>query len=193
MGTPHAMADSESPNPVPGNVEADRKTSGSEAPGPALQQLEAELADNRDKLMRALAEQQNIRLQAQRERDDAVRYASSPLISELIDSLDNLRRALESVPGGTGDAALDPLLAGVAATERNLLETLARYGVQKIEPLGASFDPHRHHAMFRRPDPAIEGTVIEVLQPGYLLYDRLIRPAMVGVAGPADKREDTAA
>jgi molecular chaperone GrpE len=193
MGIPNAMADPGSQNTAPDEAETDRKTPDSEGTGPDLQQLEAELADTRDKLMRALAEQQNIRRQAQRERDEAVRYAGSPLISELIDSLDNLRRALESVPAGTGDAALDPLLAGVAATERNLLETLGRHGVQKIEPLGASFDPHRHHAMFRRPDPAIEGTVIEVLQPGYLLHDRLIRPAMVGVAGPADEPEDTAA
>ena len=147
--------------------------------------LEAELVDTKDKLLRALAEQQNIRKQMQREREEAVRFAGSRLAEDLVDTLDNLRRAIESVPeDASGHEAVKPFLAGVEATERNLLETLARHGVKKVDPLGSAFDPHQHHAMFQRPDAAAEGTVVEVLQPGYMLHDRLLRPAMVGVAVP---------
>ncbi|MCH4560494.1 MULTISPECIES: nucleotide exchange factor GrpE [Mesorhizobium] len=148
--------------------------------------VEAELADTTEKLLRALAEQQNIRRQMQRERDEAVRFASARLAEDLLDTLDNLRRAIESVPVEASDhTVVKPLLAGVEATERNLLETLARHGVQKIDPSGSAFDPHHHHAIFQRPDAtAAEGTVIEVLQPGYMLHGRLLRPAMVGVAVP---------
>jgi molecular chaperone GrpE len=148
--------------------------------------MEAELADTDERLLRALAEQQNIRRQMQREREEAVRFAGSRLAEDLLDTLDNLRRAIESVPADASDQqAVKPLLAGVEATERNLLETLARHGVQKIDPFGSAFDPHHHHAIFQRPDAtAAEGTVIEVLQPGYMLHGRLLRPAMVGVAVP---------
>ena len=157
-------------------------TTGDQLP----QGVEAELADTREKLLRALAEQQNIRRQMQREREEAVRFAGSRLAEDLLDTLDNLRRAIESVPvEASGHKVVKPLLAGVEATERNLLETLARHGVQKIDPFGSAFDPHHHHAMFQRPDAtAAEGTVIEVLQPGYMLHGRLLRPAMVGVAVP---------
>ncbi|WP_377848560.1 nucleotide exchange factor GrpE [Bosea sp. UC22_33] len=150
------------------------------SPGP----LQSELADTRDKLLRSLAEQQNIRQQMQRQREEAVKFAASQLAGDLVDTLDNLRRAIESVPPDAADhASIGPLLKGVQNTESNLLATLARHGMQRIHPLGAAFDPHVHHAIIQRPDEtAADGTVVEVLQPGYTLHDRVLRPAMVGVA-----------
>ena len=146
--------------------------------------LQAELADTKDRLLRALAEQQNIRRQMQRQCEEAVKFAASRLTGDLLDTLDNLRRAIESVPPEASDHdAVKPLLKGVETTEGNLLTTLARHGMQRIDPLGAVFDPHHHHAILQRPDPTVaEGTVVEVLQPGYTLHGRVLRPAMVGVA-----------
>jgi molecular chaperone GrpE len=146
--------------------------------------FQAELADTQDRLLRALAEQENIRRQMQRQRDEAVKFAASQLAGNLVDTLDNLRRAIESVPPEAArHEAVGPILKGVEVTEANLLATLTRHGMQRIDPLGAAFDPHLHHAIFQRSDAtASEGTVVEVLQPGYMLHDRVLRPAMVGVA-----------
>jgi molecular chaperone GrpE len=141
-----------------------------------------EIAALRDRLLRALAEQENIRRRAARDRDEAVRFASTDLARDLLPSLDNLRRALESV---VGDAPADAaLVTGIEATERGLLDALARNGIVRIAPQpGDPFDPHRHQAMFEVPaSPHPPGTVAEVLQPGYALHERLLRPAMVGVA-----------
>jgi molecular chaperone GrpE len=147
-------------------------------------QLQAELADTKDKLLRALAEQENIRRQMQRQRDEAVRFAASKLAGDLVDTLDNLRRAIESAPPEAPDhAVIKPLLKGVETTEGKLLATLALHGLRRVDPLGAVFDPHIHDAIFQRFDATVpEGTVVEVLQPGYMLHDRVLRPAMVGVA-----------
>jgi molecular chaperone GrpE len=160
--------------PVPGQA-GDPTSPGS---------LQTELADTKDKLLRALAEQQNIRQQMQRQRDEAVKFAASHLAGDLLDTLDNLRRAIDSAPPeASRHEAVNPILKGVEVTEANLLATLARHGMQRIDPLGAAFDPNRHHAIVQRADAtAAEGTVVEVLQPGYMLHDRVLRPAMVGVA-----------
>ncbi|CAH0342579.1 nucleotide exchange factor GrpE [Rhizobium sp. CECT 9324] len=146
--------------------------------------LQAELANTKDRLLRALAEQQNIRQQMQRQREEAVKFAASQLTGDLLDTLDNLRRAIESVPRGASDRdGVNPILKGVEATEANLLATLSRHGLQRIDPLGVAFDPHVHHAIRQHPDATVaDGTVVEVLQPGYLLHGRILRPAMVGVA-----------
>lgn len=177
-------------DPRPGQKAAEAKPDSekpvSEMPAdPAsATELQAELADTKDKLLRALAEQQNIRRQMQRQSEEAVKFAASQLTGDLLDTLDNLRRAIESVPpDASGHEAIKPLLKGVETTEGNLLATLARHGMQRIDPLGAAFDPHHHHAVLQRPDAtAAEGTVVEVLQPGYMLHGRVLRPAMVGVA-----------
>ena len=151
--------------------------------------LEAELAEHKDRLLRALAEAENTRRRAQRERDDATRYAISGFAKELLSAADNLRRALDSLPEAeVGDERTSSLLAGVAATERELLSVFERHGIRRIDPMGERFDHNLHQAIFEvehgdRPP----GTIIEVLQPGYLLHDRLLRPAMVGVAKPPAK------
>jgi molecular chaperone GrpE len=151
--------------------------------------LEAELAEHKDRLLRALAEAENTRRRAQRERDDATKYAISGFAKELLSAADNLRRALDSLPEAeVGDERTRSLLAGVAATERELMSVFERHGIRRIDPMGEHFDHNLHQAIFEvehgdRPP----GTIVEVLQPGYLLHDRLLRPAMVGVAKPPAK------
>jgi molecular chaperone GrpE len=146
--------------------------------------LEAELAEQKDRLLRALAETENIRRRAQREREDASKYAVTGFAKELLSAADNLRRALDSLPeADVKDERMRSLLAGVAATERELLGVFERHGIRRIDPIGERFDHNFHQAIFEaeRPDQP-SGTIVEVLQPGYVLHDRLLRPAMVGVA-----------
>jgi molecular chaperone GrpE len=146
--------------------------------------LEAELAEQKDHLLRALAETENVRRRAQREREDALKYAVSGFAKELLSVADNLRRALDSLPESeVRDERTRGLLAGVAATERELLSVFERHGIQRIDPDGERFDHNLHQAIFEAERPGKPGgTIIEVLQPGYVLHDRLLRPAMVGVA-----------
>jgi molecular chaperone GrpE len=155
---------------------------------PGTGNLEAELAEAKDRLLRALAETENVRRRAQRERDDAQRFAISNFAKDLVNVADNLRRALESVPDAEAvDERTRNLLAGVAATERELLAAFERAGIRKVEPrVGDRFDHNQHEAMFEVENtgqPA--GAIIQVLQPGYMIHDRLLRPAMVGVAKAA--------
>ena len=149
-----------------------------------LTALEAELAEQKDRLLRALAETENVRRRAQREREDASKYAVTGFAKDLLSAADNLRRALESLPEAEiKDEHTRSLLAGVAATERELLSVFERHGIRRIDPKGDPFDHNFHQAIFeaeRNDQP--NGTVVEVLQPGYVLHDRLLRPAMVGVA-----------
>jgi molecular chaperone GrpE len=149
-----------------------------------LAEVETELAGVKDRLLRALAEQENSRRRAARERDEAVKFAESGLARDLLSTVDDLGRARKSVPEEKmADETVQKLLTGVAAIERGLLDALEKHGIRRIYPLGEPFDPNRHQAVFEATDverPA--GTVIEVLQPGYLHHDRLLRPAMVGVA-----------
>src|SRR5579871_2178776 len=139
--------------------------------------LEAELADHKDRLLRALAEVENIRRRAERERAEAVKYAVTGFAKDLLAVADNLRRALDSMPEAEiADGRTRSLLDGVAATERELLAAFERHGLRR-------FDHNLHEAVFEaeRPDQP-GGIVVEVLQPGYVLHDRLLRPAMVGVS-----------
>jgi molecular chaperone GrpE len=152
--------------------------------------LAAEVAELRDQLLRALAEAENQRRRSQREREEAVRYAAAPMLRDLLGVADNLQRALESVPGEAADedGALKILLEGVQLTARELQTVFERHGIVKLDPLGERLNPHHHEAMFEVPDPEQpSGTIVQVVQPGYLLHDRLLRPARVGVAkgGPA--------
>ena len=146
--------------------------------------LEAELAEQKERLLRALAETENTRRRAQREREDVAKYAMSGFAKDLLSAADNLRRALDSLPEAMArDELTRNLLAGVAATERELLAAFERHGIRRIDPCGEPFDHNFHQAIYeaeRTEEPP--GTIIEVLQPGYLIHDRLLRPAMVGVA-----------
>ncbi len=160
-----------------------------------LAALEAEVAEWKDRALRAAAETENVRRRGQKEREDANKYAVSNFARDLVSSVDNLRRAVDSVPEAKiSDDLTRTLLAGVAATERELLNALEKNGVKRIDPKGERFDHNLHQAIFEAENtgqPA--GTVVEVLQAGYVLHDRLLRPAMVGVAkgGEAPARVDT--
>ena len=165
-------------------------------PATRIAELEAEVAAQKDQHLRALAEVENVRRRGTKEREDAVRYAATNVARDLLSTADNLRRAIESVPetDGLNDVTKN-LLDGVAATERELLAAFERNGIKQVSPLGQKFDHNFHQAIFEVEStgkPA--GTVVQVLQPGYVLQDRLLRPAMVGVAkggveaDPADTR-----
>jgi molecular chaperone GrpE len=156
----------------------------------ALAAARAEAAQMKDQLLRAMAETENTRRRAARDRDDAQKYGISNFAREVLSVADNLRRALEAIPAETlqSDEALKTLYDGVAATERQLEAALGKQQIQRIWPEGERFDSNFHQAMFEVPDsgkPA--GTVVQVLQAGYKIHDRLLRPALVGVAkgGPA--------
>ena len=157
----------------------------------ALAASQAEAAALKDQLLRALAETENVRRRAQRDREDAGKYAIAAFAKELVGVADNLRRAIGAIPAEAlaNDEALRNLAAGVELTERQLLSAFERFQLRRIEPLGEKFDSNLHQAMFELPaEGQPPGTVVQVLQPGYVLHDRLIRPAMVGVAkaSPAD-------
>ena len=180
-----AAAEEAANNNVDGLAGAPIESEAAEpSPETRVTELEAELAEYKDRLLRALAETENVRRRAQREREDASKYAIAGFAKDLLSAADNLRRALESLPESEAkDERTRSLLAGVAATERELLGVFERHGIKRIDPKGEVFDHNFHQAIFEaeRPD-APAGTVIEVLQPGYVLHDRLLRPAMVGVA-----------
>ena len=159
--------------------------SASASPGERTQSLEAEVSSLKDQLLRALAEAENIRRRAQREREDVAKYAVSGFAKDLVAVADNLRRALDAVPAGSRetDDLLKNLATGVEATERQLAAAFERVGIKKLEPLGAPFDPNFHQVMFEIENSGqAAGTVVQVLQAGYTIHGRLLREAMVGVA-----------
>lgn len=144
-----------------------------------------EVAQLRDQLLRAMAETENVRRRSQREIEDTAKYAVSKFAKDVLGVADNLRRALESVPKDAPetDPALKALIDGVGMTERELLGAMERHGIKAVQPLGQKFDANKHQAMFEAESPDKEpGTVIQVLQPGYVIGERLLRPALVGVA-----------
>ncbi len=148
-------------------------------------ELEAGIAELKDRLLRSMAELENFRRRAEKEREDVVKYAISIFARDMLTVADNLRRALESIPAEarSDDDNLHTLAAGIELTERELLAAFDRHGIKKFEPLGETFSHDLHQAMFEVEDkekPA--GTIVQVMQPGYLLNDRLLRPAMVALA-----------
>ena len=164
---------------------------GSDAPGAGPEpdrfaQLEAEKADLKEKLLRTLADMENLRRRTEREVADARTYAVSNFARDMLTVADNFQRAIDSVPAEApagGDPALKALIEGIELTERDMLKTLERYGVKRLEPEGQKFDPNLHQAMFEVPNPDVpSGTVVQVVQTGYEIGDRVLRPALVGVA-----------
>ena len=161
-----------------------------EAPADATAMLRAEVGSLKDQLLRALAETENLRRRSQREREDALKYAPVPFMRDLVGVVDNLRRAMDSVSPEAleADEHLRTLMTGLEMTEKELATVFERHHIVKIDPLGERLDPHSHEAMYEVPDPeTTSGTVVQVVQAGYRLHDRLLRPAQVGVAkgGPA--------
>ena len=163
-----------------------------------IAQLEAELAEARDRMLRALAETENVRRRADREREETARFAISRFAGDIVSVADNLRRALESVPQQAlgGNEFLAKLVDGVGATERELGNVFEKNGLKRIDPLDQPFDPNFHEVLFELDAPGKPvGTIVQVLQPGYTIAERLLRPARVAVAksGPKPERVDTQA
>ena len=168
----------------------------------AAADAEAEIAALKDKLLRTLADMENLRRRSQKDREDALKYASANFARDMLSVADNLRRAIESIPedGDPDGAALVGFIEGIALTERGLLSALERHKIEKIEPMGKKFDPQFHEALFEIPtNDAPSGTVMQVMETGYIIHDRLLRPAKVGIAkaapedtGPGDQVDTTA-
>ena len=147
--------------------------------------LAREVAEYKDRWMRSLAEMENLRRRTEREVADARTYAVTQFARDVVTVADNMERALQALDDELrekADAGIKALLDGVELTERELLKVLEKHGVQKLDPKGQKFDPHRHQAMFEVPDETVpSGTVVQVMQAGYTIGDRVLRPAMVGV------------
>ena len=147
--------------------------------------LQTEVADFRDKWLRAHAEIDNVRKRVEREKEEIAKYAITRLARDIIAVGDNFQRAISAVPPGAADKdpALQSFLEGVTLTERELLNVLERHGITRQQPMNEPFNPHLHQAVMEvaRTDVP-EGTVVQVFQPGFMIEDRVLRPAMVGVA-----------
>ncbi|MFC4624678.1 nucleotide exchange factor GrpE [Daeguia caeni] len=147
--------------------------------------LEADNAELKDQLLRLAADMENLRKRTQRDVQDARAYAVTNFARDMLSVCDNLRRAIEAIPTDAleTDSNLKALAEGVEMTERAMLQTLERHGVTKLEPEGQKFDPNFHQAMFEVPNPDLpSNTVVQVVQAGYAIGDRVLRPALVGVS-----------
>ena len=149
-----------------------------------IEKLNSENAELKDRVLRALADVENMRRRSEREASDARIYAVTALARDLLPVADNLSRALDSVPAeARAEAAVRTFVDGVELTARELQTALGRHGVKKLEPKGEKFDPNFHQAMFETPDESVpSGTVTEVVQSGWKIGDRVLRPALVGIS-----------
>lgn len=164
-----------------------------------VEALQAENADLKDRALRVMAEMENLRRRTEKELKDTRQYAMAGFARDMLTVSDNLRRAIEAVPEDVrenADAGMAGLLEGVEMTERELLNQLEKNGVKKLDPAGQKFDPNFHQAMFEVPNTEVpNNTVVQVVQAGYQIGERVLRPAMVGVSrggpkeAPADKAE----
>ena len=189
---------SEAPPAAPPPPEAPRETlSADDQATVRIDALEARVGELKGELLRTLAETENVRKRGERQITDAKKYAISDFARDLLSVADNLHRALEAIPDDKveGNDLLRTMRAGVQAVEKDLLAAFEKCGIARIEPLGAPFDPHKHQAMFEIPDSdQPPGTVVQLLQVGYVLHERLLRPAMVGIAkGGVETKVDTTA
>jgi len=155
-------------------------------------QAAREAAEYKDRWLRALAEMENLRRRTEREVTDARTYGVTQFARDVVTVADHMERALQALDDelrAEADARVKGLLDGVELTERELLKVLEKHGVRKLEPQGQKFDPHRHQAMFEVPDESVPtGTVVQVVQAGYTIGDRVLRPALVGVAKGGPKQ-----
>ena len=153
-----------------------------------VDEKKAENADNPEDATRALAENENIIRRAKREREDAAKYAAANFARDMLTVGDNLHRALAAIPDALrdGDDATKGFIEGIDMTGRDLLSVLERHGIRRISPLGEKFNHEQHEALFEVPTgEAAPGTVVQVVEDGFMIHDRLLRPARVGVAKAA--------
>ena len=173
----------------PGNS-PDTQGLGAAPAEPAAEDLAAafakETAELKDRLLRTLAEMENLRRRTEREIADTRQYAVTSFARDLLAVADNMERALNTLSADFRDQA-DPVIKshieGVEITERELLKVMEKHGIKKFDPQGQKFDPNLHQAMMQVPDPSVpDGTVVQVMAPGYMIGERVLRPALVGVA-----------
>jgi molecular chaperone GrpE len=148
--------------------------------------LEREHAEMRDRLLRTLAEMENLRKRTEREVADSRLYGVASFARDVLVVADNMRRALDALPPeerANAQAGMKALVDGVELTERELLKTLEKNGVRQFTPQGEKFDPNIHQAMFEVPDASVPaGSIVQVVQPGYMIGERVLRPALVGIS-----------
>ena len=148
--------------------------------------LAKEAADLKDRLLRTLAEMENLRRRTEREVADSRVYAVTNFARDILAVADNMERAMKALDDeirDKADAGVKALLDGVELTERELIKVMEKHGIKRLEPQGQKFDPNLHQAMFELPDPSVPpGTVVQVMQPGYTIGERVLRPALVGIA-----------
>jgi molecular chaperone GrpE len=180
--------DGETPAPESDAATTAAAGSGSAGTAPAdpMGALAREAADFKDRLLRALAEMENLRRRTDKQVADERVYGITSFARDVLAVADNMRRALDAVGPElreNADAGMKALIEGVELTERELLKVLDKHGVKKLEPLGARFDPNVHQAMYEVPDPSVPpGTVVQVVQAGYTIGERVLRPALVAIA-----------
>jgi molecular chaperone GrpE len=180
--------------PQQGGAEPAQRT-----PHDVIVALQAEAADLKDRLLRAHAEVENIRKRSEREKEETAKYAVTRFARDIVNVGDNFQRAIDAVPAGAAelDPALKSFLEGVTMTERELLNVLERYGIRRVQPVNEPFNPHLHQAVMeiQRTDVP-SGTIVQVFQAGFMIEDRVLRPAMVAVSKggpkPAPTPEGTA-
>ncbi|MBI2242375.1 MAG: nucleotide exchange factor GrpE [Magnetospirillum gryphiswaldense] len=179
-------------------TEQGAETPAPDAPAPAeetspearIAELEAEVAKLKSEVLYARADTENVRRRLEQQAEDRAKFAVSNFAKDVLGIADNLRRALDAVPATAreGNDIANTLTVGVEMTERELLTTMERYGIKLIQAMGERFDPNLHQAMMEVEDPTQPtGTVVMVMQQGYVLHERLLRPALVGVSkgGPS--------
>lgn len=185
------MSDQPNDEHMPDEIEAaemaaERSEGGVDGDYEALVRLLKENEELKDRALRTAAEMENLRRRTARDMVDARAYAVANFARDMLQVADNLQRAMDAIPAeakASGDAGFMALIDGVEITARGMLATLERHGVKKLAPEGERFDPNFHQAMFEVPNPDIaSGTVVQVVQPGYSIGDRVLRPAMVGVS-----------
>jgi len=178
------MTNDETPAPGAENDNTAKEQAAAESD--VAEALRAENAELKDRLLRSIAEMENLRKRTEREISDTRSYAIAGFARDMLTATDSLSRALAVLPPEareTADGTMQSLIDGIEMTEREMQRLLAKHGVTPIEADGQKFDPHRHQAMFEVPDPSRpEGTVVQVVQAGFAIGDRVLRPAMVGVA-----------
>jgi len=168
-----------------------------EAASDPVAALTREAADLKDRLLRTLAEMENLRRRTEREVADARAYGVTSFARDILAVADNMERALRALDDEIRDKAdggVKALLDGVELTERELINVMEKHGVRKLEPQGQKFDPNLHQAMLEIPDASVPaGTVVQVMQPGYTIGERVLRPALVGVSKGGAKAQPSAA
>src|SRR5256714_13954837 len=180
-------------NSGPNGIEAEAPETAAEAAPDPVVALTKETADLKGRLLRTLADMENLRRRTDREVADARTYGVTNFARDILAVADNMERALKALDDeirDKADAGVKALLDGVELTERELIKVMEKHGIKKIEPQGQKFDPNQHQAMLEIPDASVPaGTVVQIMQPGYTIGERVLRPALVGISKGGSKAQ----